>query len=100
MLFPRPFSAREPENGPFLSPAQYKSGDGDIAVCVHPVYGGNFAAAIIPEWAEFQKMMGVSKVCARPRAWGAGSGGNREGPCLEVVREGGVHTVVHEPQGV
>jgi len=46
-----------------MTPEEYHSGDGAIATCLcGPVYGGNHHAATLAEWAEFQKLMGVSKV--------------------------------------
>lgn len=61
-LTPCPPAAREPQGPPYLTPTQYHAGEGDIAVCAGPMYGGDHHGGVLAEWAEFQKLMGVTKV--------------------------------------
>lgn len=54
----------QPEGPPALSCCFIPSGLGDIALCTAPIHGGDFQAAAIPEWLEFNKLMGVATVFA------------------------------------
>lgn len=49
-------------DGPFMTPKQYHSGKGEIAVCVHPIREGDHVASNMAQWAEFNKLIGVTKV--------------------------------------